>query len=209
MEEDMEEVTAEAVITEDPIIQAIILNTEIIEDITIIIMVVTTALIINKHKNNKNVIKKGENNMKNKINKKAVILISIAIMVLGSASVFAQYGRGYGNGMGYGRGYGNGMGYGRGCGYGYGRGYGYYNNNLTQEQIDEIRAIHDKYFPQMDTLRREIFNQNETIAVEMRKENPDQNAINAAIDARSKASADLSKLRTQCYLEIDKVYQNK
>ena len=178
--------------------------------------------------------------MKNKINKKAVILISIAIMVLGSASVFAQYGRGYGNGMGYGRGcgygydrgyghhgrgYGNGMGYGRGCGYGYGRGcgygygrgcgygygrgYGYYNNNLTQEQIDEIRAIHDKYFPQMDTLRREIFNQNETIAVEMRKENPDQNAINAAIDARSKASADLSKLRTQCYLEIDKVYQNK
>ena len=61
----------------------------------------------------------------------------------------------------------------------------------------------------MDTLRREIFNQNETIAVEMRKENPDQNAINAAIDARSKASADLSKLRTQCYLEIDKVYQNK
>ncbi|MEI0747023.1 hypothetical protein [Brachyspira pulli] len=58
MVEDMEEVTAEAVITEDPIIQAIILNTEIIEDITIIIMVVTTALIINKHKNNKNVIKK-------------------------------------------------------------------------------------------------------------------------------------------------------
>ena len=45
--------------------------------------------------------------MKNKINKKVVILISIAIMVLGSASVFAQYGRGYGNGMGYGRGCGS------------------------------------------------------------------------------------------------------
>lgn len=133
--------------------------------------------------------------MKNKINKKIVILISIAIMVLGSASVFAQYGRGYGNGMGYGR----------VCGYG----RGYYNNNLTQEQRDEIKAIHDKYFPQIDTLRKEIFTQNENIAIEMRKENPDQNTINAAIDARSKASADLSKLRTQCYLEIDKVYQNK
>ena len=159
--------------------------------------------------------------MKNKISKKAVILISIAIMVLGSVSLFAQYGRGYGRGYGYGdgygRGYGRGYGYGdgRGCGYGrgygagYGRGYGYYGAALTQEQIDQVRSIQDKYFPQMDSLRMEIYNQTQNINAEMRKEIPDQNAINAAIDARSKASADLQKLRTQCFLEIDKVYQNK
>ena len=166
--------------------------------------------------------------MKNKISKKAVILISIAIMVLGSVSLFAQYGRGYGRGYGYGDGYGRGYGYadGRGCGYGrgygrggcgygrgygagYGRGYGYYGAALTQEQIDQARSIQDKYFPQMDSLRMEIYNQTQNINAEMRKETPDQNAINAAIDARSKASADLQKLRTQCFLEIDKVYQNK
>ncbi|WP_304332010.1 Spy/CpxP family protein refolding chaperone [Brachyspira innocens] len=161
--------------------------------------------------------------MTNKINKKAIILISIAIMIFGSVSLFAQYGRGYGRGYGagYGAGYGRGgcgAGYGRGyygagygrCGAGYGRGYyGYYNNQLTQEQIDQIRTIQDKYFPQMDTLRREIYNQTQNINAEMRKDAPDQNAINAAIDARSKASADLQKLRTQCFLEIDKVYQNK
>ena len=170
--------------------------------------------------------------MKNKISKKAVILISIAIMVLGSVSLFAQYGRGYGRGYGYGdgygRGYGRGYGYGdgRGCGYGrgygrggcgygrgygagYGRGYGYYGAALTQEQIDQVRSIQDKYFPQMDSLRMEIYNQTQNINAEMRKETPDQNAVNAAIDARSKASADLQKLRTQCFLEIDKVYQNK
>ncbi|MDO6993318.1 periplasmic heavy metal sensor [Brachyspira innocens] len=160
--------------------------------------------------------------MTNKINKKAIILISVAIMIFGSVSLFAQYGRGYGRGYGagYGAGYGRcGAGYGRGyygagyggCRYGagYGRGYGYYNNQLTQEQIDQIRTIQDKYFPQMDTLRREIYNQTQNINAEMRKDAPDQNAINAAIDARSKASADLQKLRTQCFLEIDKVYQNK
>ena len=142
-------------------------------------------------------------------------------MVLASISLFAQYGRGYGDGYGrgahhgYGRGYGCDYGYGRGhgmrggCGYGYGRGYGYYNNALTQEQISQIQTIRDKYFPQMDTLRREIYNQTQNINAEMRKDAPDQNAINAAIDARSKASADLQKLRTQCFLEIDKVYQNK
>ena len=159
--------------------------------------------------------------MMNKISKKTVVLISIAIMMLASVSLFAQYGRGYGRGYargydgygrgacgygaGYGRGYGCGMGYGRG----YGRGYGYYNSNLTQEQIDQIRAVQDKYYPQMDTLRREIYNQRQNIDAEMRKEVPDQNAINAAIDARSKASADLQKLRTQCFLEIDQIYQNK
>ena len=170
--------------------------------------------------------------MKNKISKKAVILISIAIMVLGSVSLFAQYGRGYGRGYGYGdgygRGYGRGYGYGdgRGCGYGrgygrggcgygrgygagYGRGYGYYGAALTQEQIDQVRSIQDKYFPQMDSLRMEIYNQTQNINAEMRKETPDQNAVNAAIDARSKASADLQKLKTQCFLEIYKVYQNK
>ncbi|MEI0799143.1 periplasmic heavy metal sensor [Brachyspira intermedia] len=170
--------------------------------------------------------------MKNKISKKAVILISIAIMVLGSVSLFAQYGRGYGRGYGYGdgygRGYGRGYGYGdgRGCGYGrcygrggcgygrgygagYGRGYGYYGAALTQEQIDQVRSIQDKYFPQMDSLRMEIYNQTQKLDAEMRKETPDQNAVNAAIDARSKASADLQKLKTQCFLEIDKVYQNK
>ena len=164
--------------------------------------------------------------MKNKISKKAVILISIAIMVLGSVSLFAQYGRGYGDGYGrghrrgygyadgygcgYGRGYGRGgCGYGRGYGAGYGRGYGYYGAALTQEQIDQVRSIQDKYFPQMDSLRMEIYNQTQNINAEMRKETPDQNAINAAIDARSKASADLQKLRSQCFLEIDKVYQNK
>ena len=162
--------------------------------------------------------------MTNKISKKAVILISIAIMVLGSVSLFAQYGRGYGYGDGYGRGYGyadgrgcgygrgygrGGCGYGRGYGAGYGRGYGYYGAALTQEQIDQVRSIQDKYFPQMDSLRMEIYNQTQNINAEMRKDAPDQNAINAAIDARSKASADLQKLRTQCFLEIDKVYQNK
>ena len=147
--------------------------------------------------------------------KGVIIFTALAIMLLASLSLFAQYGRGYGRG-GYGRGY-YGAGYGRGgCGYGagygagYGRGYyGYYNNQLTQEQIDQIRTIQDKYFPQMDTLRREIYNQTQNINAEMRKDAPDQNAINAAIDARSKASADLQKLRTQCFLEIDKVYQNK
>ncbi|MEI0487670.1 Spy/CpxP family protein refolding chaperone [Brachyspira intermedia] len=170
--------------------------------------------------------------MKNKISKKAVILISIAIMVLGSVSLFAQYGRGYGAGYGYGDGYGRGhrrgygyadgygcgygrgygrggCGYGRGYGAGYGRGYGYYGAALTQEQIDQVRSIQDKYFPQMDSLRMEIYNQTQKLDAEMRKETPDQNAVNAAIDARSKASADLQKLRTQCFLKIDKVYQNK
>ena len=49
--------------------------------------------------------------MKNIISKKTVIFISIAIMALASISLFAQYGRGYGDG------------YGRGAHHGYGRGY--------------------------------------------------------------------------------------
>ena len=48
-----------------------------------------------------------------------IILVSIAIMVFGSVSLFAQYGRGYG--MGYGRGYSRGY----GCNYGRGYGAGY------------------------------------------------------------------------------------
>lgn len=147
--------------------------------------------------------------MRNKISKKAVILISIAIMVLGSMSLFAQYGRGYGYGCGngYGRG---GYGYGRGgCGYGRGYNYGYYNDELTQAQIDEIRRIQDKYYPQMDELRMEIYTQNQIFNAEMRKETPDQNALDNAIDAKSKASSELEKLRTKYFLEIEKVYQNK
>ena len=135
--------------------------------------------------------------MKNIISKKTVIFISIAIMALASISLFAQYGRGYGDG------------YGRGAHHGYGRGYGYYNNALTQEQISQIQAIRDKYFPQMDELRREIYNQSQIINAEMYKENPDQTVINTAIDARTKARADLDKLRTQCFIETDKVYKNK
>ena len=159
--------------------------------------------------------------MKKGINKRFIILISAAIMIFASVSLFAHHGNGYGRGYGrggygagcgYGQGYERGtcgQGYGRGYGAGYGRGYRYYNSALTQEQIDEIRSIQDKYFPQMDSLRREIYNQTQNINAEMRKETPDQNAVNTAIDARSKASADLQKLRTQCFLEIDKVYQNK
>lgn len=158
--------------------------------------------------------------MKN-INKKVLILVSIAIMVFGSVSLFGQYGRGYG--MGYGRGYGMGCGrgygrgYGMGCnygygrgygaGYGYGRGYGYYN--LTQDQINQIQTIESKYFPQIDDLRREVYNKNQAINLEMSKQNPDQNAINKAIDDRAKTLSDLDKLRTEFLLEMDKVLQVK
>ncbi|WP_297286443.1 periplasmic heavy metal sensor [uncultured Brachyspira sp.] len=162
--------------------------------------------------------------MKN-INKKVLILVSIAIMVFGSVSLFGQYGRGYG--MGYGRGYGRGYGmgcgrgygrgYGMGCnygygrgygaGYGYGRGYGYYN--LTQDQINQIQTIESKYFPQIDDLRREVYNKNQAINLEMSKQNPDQNAINKAIDDRAKTLSDLDKLRTEFFLEMDKVLQVK
>ncbi len=140
-----------------------------------------------------------------------IILVSIAIMVFGSVSLFGQYGRGYG--MGYGRGYGMGCGYGRGygrgmgCNYGYGRGYGYYN--LTQDQINQIQSIESKYFPQIDDLRREAYNKTQTINLEMSKQNPDQNAINKAIDERAKTLSDLDKLRTEFFLEMDKVFQVK
>ena len=152
-----------------------------------------------------------------------IILVSIAIMVFGSVSLFGQYGRGYG--MGYGRGYGmgygrgHGRGYGMGCGYvrgygrgmgcnyGYGRGYGYYN--LTQDQINQIQSIESKYFPQIDDLRREAYNKTQTINLEMSKQNPDQNAINKAIDERAKTLSDLDKLRTEFFLEMDKVFQVK
>ena len=158
--------------------------------------------------------------MKN-INKKVLILVSIAIMVFGSVSLFGQYGRGYGMGYGrgygrgygmgcgYGRGYGRGMGcnYGRGYGAGYGRGYGYYN--LTQDQINQIQSIESKYFPQIDDLRREVYNKTQTINLEMSKQNPDQNAINKAIDDRTKTLSDLDKLRTEFFLEMDKVFQVK
>ena len=158
--------------------------------------------------------------MKN-INKKVLILVSIAIMVFGSVSLFGQYGRGYGMGygrgygrgygMGCGRGYGRGMGcnygYGRGYGAGYGRGYGYYN--LTQDQINQIQSIESKYFPQIDDLRREVYNKNQVINLEMSKQNPDQNAINKAIDDRAKTLSDLDKLRTEFFLEMDKVFQVK
>ena len=156
--------------------------------------------------------------MKN-INKKVLILVSIAIMIFGSVSLFGQYGRGYGMGygrgygrgygMGCGRGYGRGMGcnygYGRGygAGYGYGRGYGYYN--LTQDQINQIQTIESKYFPQIDDLRREVYNKNQAINLEM----SDQNAINKAIDDRAKTLSDLDKLRTEFFLEMDKVLQVK
>ena len=160
--------------------------------------------------------------MKN-INKKVLILVSIAIMVFGSVSLFGQYGRGYGAGYGrgYGRGYGMGCGrgygrgYGMGCNYGYsrgygagyGRGYGYYN--LTQDQINQIQSIESKYFPQIDDLRREAYNKTQTINLEMSKQNPDQNAINKAIDDRAKTLSDLDKLRTEFFLEMDKVFQVK
>ena len=117
--------------------------------------------------------------MKN-INKKVLILVSIAIMVFGSVSLFG-YGRCYG--MGYGR--------------GYGRGYGYYN--LTQDQINQIQSIESKYFPQIDDLRREVYNKNQVINLEMSKQNPDQNAINKAIDDRAKTLSDLDKLRTEFF----------
>ena len=152
-----------------------------------------------------------------------IILVSIAIMVFGSVSLFGQYGRGYGAGYGrgYGRGYGMGCGrgygrgYGMGCNYGYsrgygagyGRGYGYYN--LTQDQINQIQSIESKYFPQIDDLRREVYNKNQVINLEMSKQNPDQNAINKVIDDRAKTLSDLDKLRTEFFLEMDKVFQVK
>lgn len=146
--------------------------------------------------------------------KNIIIFVSAAIMIFAYASLFGQYERcGYGRWHGDGRGHYREHGYERGYGrrHGYERGHGrvYYNNSLTSAQIDEIRTIKDKYYHQMDTLRMEIYNQRQNINTEMRKENPDENFINSAIDAKSKASADLQKLRIQCFLEIDKVYQNK
>ena len=156
-----------------------------------------------------------------------IILVSIAIMVFGSVSLFGQYARGYGMGYGrgYGRGYGMGCGYGRGydrgygrgmgCNYGYGRGYGagygrgYGYYNLTQEQINQIQSIESKYFPQIDDLRREAYNKTQAINLEMSKQNPDQNIINQAIDERTKTLSDLDKLRAEFFLEIDKVFQVK
>ncbi len=58
-----------------------------------------------------------------------IILVSIAIMVFGSVSLFG-YGRGYG--MGYGRGYGRG--YGMGCNYGVG--YGRYNDGYKYNKYN-------------------------------------------------------------------------
>ncbi|PPS22787.1 hypothetical protein [Brachyspira murdochii] len=55
--------------------------------------------------------------------KGVIIFTALAIMLLASLSLFAQYGRGYGRG-GYGRG-----GYGRGNYCGYNSGYGRYNNS--------------------------------------------------------------------------------
>uniref|UniRef100_UPI002599DF99 Spy/CpxP family protein refolding chaperone n=1 Tax=uncultured Brachyspira sp. TaxID=221953 RepID=UPI002599DF99 len=84
---------------------------------------------------------------------------------------------------------------------------GYYN--LTQDQINQIQSIESKYFPQIDDLRREAYNKTQTINLEMSKQNPDQNAINKAIDERAKTLSDLDKLRTEFFLEMDKVFQVK
>ena len=76
-------------------------------------------------------IKKGENIMRKGI----IIFVSIAIMVLASVSLFAQYGRGYGrrDGAGY---CGNGRGYNMGYRYNnenrYNNYTGCYNNMLIK-----------------------------------------------------------------------------
>ncbi|MEI0567582.1 hypothetical protein [Brachyspira pulli] len=126
----------------------------------------------------------------NLFNKKIILIISI--MVLSSLSVFARSNEIELNFRGKRNVYGRSL----------------PNIQLTTEQVSKIQAIENKYYTQIETLRKNIYDQIQIIKLEMSKENPDKNLINKAIDNKSAAAAELQKIRVQCFLEIDEVYKN-
>ena len=126
----------------------------------------------------------------NLFNKKIIVIISI--MVLSSLSVFARSNEIELNFRGKRNVYGRSL----------------PNIQLTTEQVSKIQAIENKYYTQIETLRKNIYDQIQIIKLEMSKENPDKNLINKAIDNKSAAAAELQKIRVQCFLEIDEVYKN-
>lgn len=126
----------------------------------------------------------------NLFNKKIILIISI--MVLSYLSVFARSNEIELNFRGKRNVYGRSL----------------PNIQLTTEQVSKIQAIENKYYTQIETLRKNIYDQIQIIKLEMSKENPDKNLINKAIDNKSAAAAELQKIRVQCFLEIDEVYKN-
>lgn len=150
------------------------------------------------------------------MNKKIIIISSIALVLVLTSGLFAYNMHGERGHMrkSY---YGKNTGYNGGC---YGRNYndrnscgnfeggrysGYYNGDLKDEDISKIQALEEKYGTQINTLKTEIYNQIQAIRLEMTKDNPNQNFINSAIDAKTKAEASLQKLMMEYRLEMRKI----
>lgn len=142
------------------------------------------------------------------MNKKIIIVSSLVLALVLASGVFAYnmhgdrgHMKGYYNDRGMGRNcYDRKESYDRkGCG-GYGRNY--YGSALKDEDISKIQALEEKYRPQINTLKTEIYNQRQAIRLEMTKEKPNQNAINSAIDAKNKAESSLEKLMSEYRIQM-------
>lgn len=129
------------------------------------------------------------------------VLGLIAVLGISSAVVYGRGGhRGGGNHGGCNRSYDDSYGHNNG------RNNRNYTSNMTTEEREKYDTLYEKYVPQMENIRSEITVQNSIIRAERVKSNPDIGKINAAIDAESKLSADLSKIRVEYSIEMDKLF---
>lgn len=97
----------------------------------------------------------------------------------------------------------------------YDSGYGHrgYNNNnkmyyddMTVEEQTQYDALYEKFVPQMNALRDKIIDQRNMIDSERSKTTPDIAKINNAIDESSKFDAEMSKLRVEYSIEMEKLF---
>lgn len=111
--------------------------------------------------------------------KKNISIAALAAVLVMSMAAFAVAGSGYGRGFGGGCG---------GPGYGQAKGFA----QLTPEKQAEVQAVYDKFAPQFDKLREQMWTKRSTLQAMVNGGKADEKAIGGLV-------SDISKLRTQMW----------
>lgn len=159
--------------------------------------------------------------MKNRNFVKALMVITLAVVLGFGATAFAGPGMGYGPGMMgcepqmMGRGYGAGQGYGMGpnpMGYGPGmgrgfRGYGY-AGDLSDEDIKKLDEQRQVFFEGTKNLRNDLYQKKLELRSELAKQNPDSPKAVKIQKEISELKTQLDQKRIEHMLEMKKINPN-
>jgi zinc resistance-associated protein len=136
--------------------------------------------------------------MKRKPLKTVLVTVSVIALIGMGTYAFADWGQGYGPGGGRGK-HGPGYGPGAGC-----QGP-CWSQNLTDEQIEKLRAGRQSFMDDTADLRRDIQSKRLALQSEMVKKNPDAAKASAMLDELSSLRAEMAQKRLAHGLEMRKI----